>query len=477
VDREICALLLGGAAVDVAEADRPGLEDRPGSAFRLLPGAWWAMLRRMLTTGRGLLHPAESLELSSAGGEGLRRLTWDGDEPWLLWLVGQSVGQGLSLMLELRRGERKMAIGEPDLILGGVDGVVFYHGLAAPFDDRGGRKWVEQFREDMRGAAGGSPAIEVPARDVDRFLDRLYRLPNLPEIEWPVGVGRPEARIAPVPHLELYSPTAHPLLDSAQVRNLLLARMWFAYGDWKVSPGAPGRFVPASPRQAGEEAVQAVADEGGSLAGDGDGDAVAPAPAERGDEQAVPASGPLIRRDLARETEELAVLADLGFRPAVTVGAEAQATAVLPVKLMPTATAELLGRGWRITADQKMIRSPGQPTFSIRSGIDWFELHGGVQYGQGGEPGDGQLVGLPEILAAARAGRSMITLGDGTQGMLPLKWLAEHGLLTAVGQVQGDHLTFKASQAALIDALLNQQDIVDVDRRFAQARELARAEV
>jgi superfamily II DNA or RNA helicase len=503
-DREICALLLGGAAVDLGEMDRPGLDDRPASAFRLPGGAGRALLRRMLATGRGMLRPAENLDLP-VGGEGLRHLAWDGDEPWLLWLMGQSVGQGLNLTLELRRGERKMPIAEPDLILGGDDGLVFYRGLAAPFDDRGARRWVEQFREDMHGGGAGTP-IEVPARDVDRFLERLYRLPNLPEIEWPAGVGRPEVRVLPVPHLELFSPASHPLMDAAQTRNLLLARLWFAYGDWKVLPGAPGRFVAADtgrpdaadapPEFAPEGPRQLVAEWAGGRAGElaaegaeygstderAAGDDAQPGAAwdggqagsEADSESSPPETGPLIRRDPGHENAELAVLADLGFRPSAAAGVEGQAAAVLPVKLMPQAVSELLGRGWVVTADQKLIRGAGQPTFSIRSGIDWFELHGGVRYGQPGTEGDGQLVALPEILAAARAGRTMIPLGDGTQGILPLQWLAEHGLLAAVGQVQGDHLTFKPGQAAMLDALLDQQEVVDVDRRFALARDEVR---
>jgi SNF2 family DNA or RNA helicase len=78
---------------------------------------------------------------------------------------------------------------------------------------------------------------------------------------------------------------------------------------------------------------------------------------------------------------------------------------------------------------------------------------------------------LPDILAAARAGRHMVQLGDGTQGMLPLEWLAEHGLLAGMAQMHGDHLRFRASQAALLDSMLRQQTMVDVDAQFQQARE------
>ncbi|MFW6032707.1 MAG: DEAD/DEAH box helicase, partial [Phycisphaeraceae bacterium] len=125
-----------------------------------------------------------------------------------------------------------------------------------------------------------------------------------------------------------------------------------------------------------------------------------------------------------------------------------------------------------ILADQRGIRIPGAASLSVASGIDWFELRGNVRYHTGG--GEEQEVSLPEILAAAREGRQMVTLADGSQGLLPEQWLSEHGLLTSLGELEGDHLRFHASQAALLDAMLDERELVSVDERFEQIRQRLR---
>ena len=65
----------------------------------------------------------------------------------------------------------------------------------------------------------------------------------------------------------------------------------------------------------------------------------------------------------------------------------------------------------------------------------------------------------------------MITLGDGTHGMLPHQWLADNSLITAIGQLDKDHLRFKSSQAIILDSLLSQQVVADVDEKFAAIRD------
>ena len=93
--------------------------------------------------------------------------------------------------------------------------------MAAPFDDRDAYRWVIQFRDhryadedteaiDTASEALDEPisnaALRVPADDVPRFLERLYLLPQLPELDLPEGLGRQEQLLEPVPHLDVYSP-------------------------------------------------------------------------------------------------------------------------------------------------------------------------------------------------------------------------------------------------------------------------------
>jgi len=151
---------------------------------------------------------------------------------------------------------------------------------------------------------------------------------------------------------------------------------------------------------------------------------------------------------------------------------DGEPTLALSARQLPAVLAELITRGFDVTADRRAIAAAGTPALSVATGADWFELRGNVQFDiEGGT----QLVSLPEILAAAKAGQSMIKLDDGSQGLLPIEWLQENGVLTSLGTVEGDFLKFESSQAAMLDTLLERQPQVQIDDRFQQVRERLRS--
>ncbi|MEX2213460.1 MAG: SNF2-related protein [Phycisphaeraceae bacterium] len=450
-DRELCGLLLGATWVDQWDTGEWTRDSRRRSAFRLPVGTWRSMLKRMIDTRRCLF---DRVNLSP------RPLLWDGDaeKPWVLWMVGRHTDEGMSVKVELRRGEERVAINDPQLILGGSDGLVIIDGKASPFDDRDAFRWVTYFREDERRMHSNSPLM-IPPRDVPKFLQRLYLLPDLPEIDLPTDVALMEQQVSPRPHIDILSPAGSA---SGLASKQLSGRVWFDYAGHQVQPGEPGRFVASTgevveePEPATIAAPSAVL-EGGR--GEADETTFGDAP--------IPGAG-LIRRDVRFERAAIESLAVLGFRSNPIAG---DPTLVLQAKLMPSAVLGLMARGWVVRADRHIIRAAATPKLTIRSGVDWFELHGGVQFQT--DKGD-QFVALPEILAAARSGKNMITLGDGSQGMLPQEWLERHGLLTSLGKVEDDHLVFKNSQAALIDVLLDEQSLTDVDAKFDEARQKLR---
>lgn len=449
-DRELCATILGATAIaDLDSVERYG-DDRARGTFRIPNGAWRSTLRRLIQSGRCFLESEDPDRSDSVA------LQWDGQdaaEPWVLWMVGTPAGRMLNIGVELRRGEQRLAIHRPALILGGSDGLMVYDGVAAPFDDREAFRWVTQFRDDLR-HRGEAPTITVPLEEIAQFLDRLYALPQLPEIDLPADIGRVPQSLRPIPHMELFSPGAGGVdLSAGGGRQKLTAKVWFMYGSMKVKPGEPGRFVTAT-RAAIEEPAR---------------DPAVAEPISEDDAASRTSEGaPPVRRDLRLENEAMAMLVTLGFRQYAGNGID---TLTLGASQMPRAVMELLARHWRVLADRRVIRHAGPPRLSVASGIDWFELRGSIHYEteQGGFD-----VGLPEILAAARSGRHMIELGDGSQALLPEQWLAEHGLITTIGRLEGDHLRFKSSQAALLDALLHKQDLAEVDERFEQIRQRLR---
>jgi len=135
---------------------------------------------------------------------------------------------------------------------------------------------------------------------------------------------------------------------------------------------------------------------------------------------------------------------------------------------VPRLVRQLLDDGWHVEAGGRAYRRPGATALSVRSGIDWFELHGGVEF-------DGHTASLPALLAALERGETFVTLDDGTVGLLPEEWLRRHMLVARFGSTNGDHVRFRTSQAALLDALVAAQPDISWDETFARVREQLKA--
>jgi len=439
-DRELCALILGATSTQNpdAEHDIP-LQDRRASLFTLPRQAQRALLARMIQTERCSILPHPDSHPV--------QLSWGGGEPWGLWLTGQLDPDGLSINLELRRDQQRIDIAEPSLILGGSSGLIIHDHQASLFEDHGAYRWVGQFRESAW-SRSDALSIHVPTDDIPRFLERLYRLPHLPQLDLPEDIGATPVLMPPLPHMQLESPDAPQGVAQPATGKYCIANICFAYGPQRVKPTQPGRFVTNNADSA-----------------DPDNATAHPSP---DDSPSLPQSDTpsLILRDTQAERNAIAALWPLGFRPD-TQASSNSSTLILPFKRLPGAAADLIRQGWVVTTDQQLIRTPDLPTLAVSSGIDWFELRGNFRYHT---PEGDQDISIPEILAAARAGKKMITLGDGSQGLLPEQWLADNGLLAAIGQTHDDHLRFKASQAVIIDSLLSQQTFTDVDAKFTELR-------
>lgn len=484
-DRELCALLLGAQWVREDESEASVGLGRSHATFRIAPGASRRLLKQMIATGRCVV------DLDETGIGRTRVLTWDDGHPprradfsphdseqqqqekddlaWKLCLNGTQVEDELVIDLELRRRDQRIAIDKPPLILGGPDGIVVHEGKASAFDDHDAFRWVTQFRDERyEDEERGRRAMRIASQDIPRFLERLYLLPQLPDLDLPAQHSRTEQQISPRPNLELYSPGSREQRELAPgaAKNHLVARVWFDYAGTRINPTQPGRFVPVNPTasEESEDSTSGLAhfserEDPDETEADDTGEPI----------ESLPAEGQLIRRDRRAERRAVGTLAGVGFRQA---SSDEGNTLLLPARAMSGAVSTLLARGWAILADRLSLRGAGPPALSISSGIDWFELRGDVTYTRA--DGQQQTVSLPEILKAAKDGQAMIRLDDGSHGMIPEEWLQEHGLLTAMGELKGDHLRFKSSQAALLDALLDDQQLQHFDEPFAQARERVR---
>ena len=551
-DRELCGMIVGASRVSDDANGYGGGPPRGGershATFRLPAGSRLTLLQRVIATRRCFLADEEGNPVS-------KPMQWGGDPPWTLWLVGSESPDAteLILSLELRRRGRRIGVEEPDIVLGGNDGLMVHDGVAAPFDDRDAFRWVGQFRDDTHGEVEARP-IRVPMADAPRLLERLYMLPALPEIDLPEGMGREELRVEPTPHLDLFASGSPVAQEASAGKGQLAAQVWFAYARQRVDAGQPGRFVampaektnakpteqaedtgsgdtppfPEVPQQetavppeegdtdAGTSGAESDAEYGGEYDADsggggesgggggasGAGDTQEPAgplaelppepdvadagadsaaeearrlAAEAGDghasHEATEAEargdgGVLVRREHRFEREAIELLATLGLRQPASAGGN---TLLLSARDVPHVVSDLLGRGWEVSADRAAVRSGRPPRLSVASGVDWFELRGSVAF----ERADGttQEIPLPEILTAARHGRHMVTLDDGSQGLLPERWLESHKMLAAMGKLEDDHIRFARPQVALLDALLEEKELEQADENFLDARE------
>ncbi|HXI27846.1 MAG TPA: SNF2-related protein, partial [Vicinamibacterales bacterium] len=169
-----------------------------------------------------------------------------------------------------------------------------------------------------------------------------------------------------------------------------------------------------------------------------------------------------VRRHLDGERRHAATLHGLGCRMDWDFNGRQQVLQ-LPTMHAPRAIQTLLAEGWHVEAAEGVYRKPGAVSVKVSSGIDWFDLDSAVDYG-------GVTAPLPTLLAALERGDAYVRLDDGSVGLLPEEWLRKHGIIARLGAAEGDHIRFKHSQVALLDALLDAQPQATWDEAYARAR-------
>jgi len=265
-----------------------------------------------------------------------------------------------------------------------------------------------------------SGEFRIPAADSNEFVAHLLELPTPPRLDLPKELQFERIHLPPTPHLIVRKSG-----QAYSSRSNLEVDLLFDYHGVSIS---------SSDRREG------IYDRGHN------------GQARR-----------FVERDVEGEKSAIQLLKPLGFR--TTRNYNDNPKLQLSPKNLPRVVKTLLGKGWRVEAEGKLYRNPGLSSLSVSSGVDWFELHGSVDFG------DGLEVKLPALLSALQRGESMIALGDGSFGLMPEEWLQKFGLLTSLGVDSGDHLRFKPAQAGILDALLAAQPEITCDATFARVRE------
>jgi superfamily II DNA or RNA helicase len=337
----------------------------------------------------------------------LRPVAADTGAPWIFRPEISAAADGtLHFHGSLSRDADSMALTEPQLLL--ASGYVVARGALSRLEHGGAFSWLSELRR--RGPA------TIPAHAAPLLVEALARtqvdrsvLPA--ELQYEVVDGTPQPRVKIV---------RSPGDGAASYRLDLHAIVQFNYD---------GVIVPADPPISAYD----------------------------------PATRRLIRRDAAAEAAAVGRLQQLGFKRGWAYPNRVGEMLVGPGPFA-RAVRTLIDEGWHVEAHGAAFRAASALRVRVRSGVDWFELHGDLDFG------DGRTATLNAMLAALKRGDSTIVLDDGTQGMVPEEWLRRYARIAAFGEVEGEHVRYKPSQAALLDALLEGQPAVEVDDLFRRAR-------
>jgi superfamily II DNA or RNA helicase len=401
-DRQVLALL--GGIREHVEWEQASEGTLVPPSVRIPSTALTVVMPLLCATGRCWLHVADE---GVSPTEIIQRppLRWE-PEGWQLQLEVQRVEAPPHYVLtgKLHRGKAWLPLSAPRLLLAG--GLVFLEGTVAPLQDGGTFYWIGLLRK--------SGAVRIPLEDGLDLVAKLLRLPVLPAVLLPQELQFETCLGKPLPVLRLRGG------DNRPSDGWLGAMLGFTYdGHWvEATNGQPGIFDARQRR--------------------------------------------FIRRDLAQEQTAAEQLRTLGLRPDRNQfgGVEYRVSS----KRLPSLVCDLVQRGWRVELEGRLFRPLQNLTLEVRSGVDWFELHGNCDFGKA-------TAHLPELLRAVRQGESVVTLSDGSLGVLPDEWSERYGFLAALGELEDGHLRFSKAQASLLDALLATQPEVQVDSRFQELRE------
>ncbi|HZZ43790.1 MAG TPA: DEAD/DEAH box helicase [Tepidisphaeraceae bacterium] len=398
-DRITIGQLIGSASSLGQQQHREG--------FMIAPEMWTTALPVLCSSGKVYMwSPAEKFPREP--------LVWDEtDGAWKFAAIMERMENGdLRLRGELRRGEERLSMSDPRLIL--TAGLVFTKNRICPLDAGGATAWVAFLR--------GGGQVVVPAGQVERFVSRLVGIARSTQfLELPEDLRVERMEIAPRPRA-IFRPAEQ--IDG--YGHLTRIEVAYNYNGTLIGPGpAPARVLDVEKRR-------------------------------------------IVVRQPDREQAAILRLRDIGLREVdeYRKSGEPPRFACLAVQAMGYAR-QLMAEGWEVEVEGKQFRTGGRVEVDVKSGIDWFDVTGSLDFG-------GAAVGLPELLAAVRRGDDTIVLDDGSVGLLTddmkkkFRWMG-------VGETRGGAVRFGRQQAGVLDALLGQVPEARVDEVFSKVREELRA--
>ena len=344
--------------------------------------------------------------------EEAKPMGWDDGPPWKFRLDIESDQDAGCWRIRGRFYRDDATADLGETVFATNDGLILFPGRLARFDGAQDFPWINLLRSQ--------DCVEVPFADRERLLNQLSSLPHLPSIAMPEDLRVEQVLSPPRGRLSIQAPKS-----GRHNSKEMLAQVSFDYegGRFRLEDERRGVF----------------------------------------DEQ----RGLFVLRCRDTERTLLDQLKEAGVRPARSYFSDTADVEFHQGKLVDL-TRRLIQHGWIVESEGVKIRQPGSFQMNVTSNVDLFELDGQLDF-------EGVSASFPALLQALRTGDQFIRLDDGSQGMLPEKWLAKYGQLAKLGTKDGDTLRFSSSQALLLDALLAEQENVQVDHGFEQLRQRLRS--
>jgi superfamily II DNA or RNA helicase len=449
-ERRIVEQLVGAKAVGETGTPEP-IERQTIARIVVSPRSAATHLAMLCEAGRLIVQPEPR-----RAPENVVPLVWDGGRPWEFAFVVEPDDDDVrptrrrealdeddapprpakaTLRGMLVRGSQRKPLDAPRAIV--RSGLVVFADRIARLempDGAAAAGWIDQF--DRRGP------IEVAGPQIDGLIERLASLADVPRLVlpawtlWRIESGAPQPRLVlddspSIAADDEPGPDGRPARRRPQPRVQLAGKIWFDYGGILIAADDPAGGAADAARRI------------------------------------------FVRRDRAAERESLAVLPRHGASAARGAGLDGSGPlhhVEIARNRLDASVSQLAASGWTVEVAGRRYRPAGSVSWNVTSGIDWFELSAGIDFG-------GVTAELPALLEAIARGSRSVELPDGSLGILPDSFAAQLEPMVALAQKHDGRLRYGRIQVALLDALLAGQPQSHVDEAFERIREeLARGE-
>ncbi len=336
----------------------------------------------------------------------IKSLEWDEGKPWEFQLNIEEEEEFYFITGFFKRDSIQLNLSHIHVHL--ENGLLVWGDQMGLADYKGLLHWLDILINEQE--------IKVPKSGQSKLVELIYTMPKS------IQLSLPESLMMETQEIPLTKKIAlHKNVYERGPNATLIASINFLYGSHPVTPGKGSERIP-------------LVDEKKSIV-----------------------------RDLKEELHALSYLKSIGFKDAPEYLRE-KADYIILTSQFNKALSQLTKTSWEVEAESAKYVHSDKESLHVSSGVDWFELHGELQFGEVSS-------NLSDVFEALKKGSEYVKLGNGQYGILPSQWLKDMAPMIKMGELNHDHIHFKRNQTALLDALLSGLPNTDIDKNFRKYRD------